>query len=144
MSDSILAIEAKSGRVVWAYQAQSGDAWNAACAFGRRWSCPDPEGPDTDFGGTTALAEVDGRELLFAGHKSGLLHALDPDTGDVFWRFATAREFQTLRGRTTRGGGIEGTAGAMLANGMRFVSSGYGQAQRPGNALIALAPEAPE
>ncbi len=247
MSDSILAIEAKTGRVVWTYQAQAGDAWNAACAFGSRWSCPDPEGPDTDFGGTTVLAEVDGRELLFAGQKSGLLHALDPDTGalvwkvrvagggpeagirfglaarggvlfvpstdeskpsqkrtprpglfavaardgqllwsrlgktlcgdrercvgamsvpplamrdavlasdvegrvhafdprtgDVFWQFDTTREFEALSGRTTRGGGIEGTAGPMIANGMLFISSGYGQAQRPGNALIAMAPE---
>ena len=30
---------------------------------------------------------------------------------------------------------------AMLLLSLLFVSSGYGQAQRPGNALIALAPE---
>ena len=248
MSDSILAIEAKTGRVVWSYQAQAGDAWNAACAFGSRWSCPDPEGPDTDFGGTTVLVEHEGRELLVAGQKAGILHALDPDTGalvwkvrlarggpeagirfglaardgvlyvpsadegaaerlgmsarpglfaiavgdgapvwsttgealcegregclgamsapplamrdvifasgvegwlhafdprsgEIFWQFDTTRAFTTLLGETTRGGGIEGTAGPMLANGRLFVSSGYGQAARPGNALIALAPQ---
>ena len=40
-----------------------------------------------------------------------------------------------------RGGGIQGTAGPMVANGRLFVSSGYGQAQRPGNALIAFGVE---
>jgi polyvinyl alcohol dehydrogenase (cytochrome) len=247
MSDSVLAIDAKTGRVIWAYQAEVGDAWNAACAFGSRWSCPDPEGPDTDFGGTAVLIEQGGRELLIAGQKAGVLHALDPDTGalvwkarvarggpeagirfglaarqgtlfvpstdqggakrlgmearpglfaidaadgspiwsrtgealcaesrdcagamsapplamrevvfassvegrlfafdqgsgEILWELDTTREFTTLLGRATRGGGIEGTAGPMYANGRLFVSSGYGQAQRPGNALIALAP----
>lgn len=246
-SDSILALEIATGRIAWTYQAQAEDAWNAACSFGTRSSCPDPEGPDTDFGGTTMLVDVDGRELLFAGQKAGILHALDPATGrlvwkktivrggpqggirygmaslegvlfvpamvegdeqgagrealpglqalsardggvvwqasgaalcaerkpcvgiigspplaseevvfaagvdgvvyaldrargDVLWQLDTAREWTTLRGGTTRGGGIQGTAGPMVANGRLFVSSGYGQAQRPGNALIALAP----
>lgn len=245
MSDSILALELRTGRVVWTYQAQAGDAWNAACSFGSRTSCPDPEGPDTDFGGTTLLAQLAGGDRLFAGQKSGLLHALDPATGrlvwkkrivrggpqggiryglssregvvfvpsmsegdefgenrealpglvavsgesgdvvwqtrgsalcagrercvgivaapplataevvfaaavdgvvyaldrasgEVVWQFDTAREFSTLHGDTTRGGGIQGTAGPMVANGRLFVSSGYGQAQRPGNAMIAF------
>ena len=247
MSDSILAMDLRTGRVVWSYQSQAGDAWNAACSFGSRVSCPEPEGPDTDFGATTMLVSHAGRELLIAGQKSGMLHALDPgtgelvwktrvshggpqagirygmasrggtlfvpsteesghrldeitgkpgvhalsvqdgsvlwsaspadlcdgrdpcdgatvipplaladailvggidgmlyalgrETGDVIWRFDTARRFTTLLGRETRGGGLAGTAGPMLANGRLFVSSGYGQAQRPGNALIALAP----
>ena len=247
MSDSVLAMDWRTGRIVWTYQAQAGDAWNAACSFGSRTSCPDPEGPDIDFGGTTALVQLAGREILLAGQKSGMLHALDPATGkpvwmkrivhggpqggiryglasregvvfvpsmaqgdehgenrenlpglfalsaadgavvwqakgsalcagrepcigivgapplatadvvfttgldgavyaldrksgEVLWHFDTAREFTTLLGRKTRGGGIQGTAGPMVANGRLFVSSGYGQAQRPGNALIALEP----
>ena len=42
---------------------------------------------------------------------------------------------------TAQGGSIYGTVGPMYANGRLFVSSGYGQAELPGNALIALAPE---
>jgi len=246
-SDSVLALEFETGRVAWTYQAQAQDAWNAACAYGTRTSCPDPEGPDVDFGGGTMLVEVGGRELVVAGQKAGVVHALDPATGrlvwkkaivrggansgirygmasrdgvvyvpsmveqddqgvwldeapglyalgaergdvvwhasrsalcggrtaclgmvgapplatdevlfaagvegvvyaldrargDVLWQFDTARAFTTLLGRETRGGGIQGTAGPMVANGRLFVGSGYGQAQRPGNALIAFAP----
>jgi hypothetical protein len=81
------------------------------------------------------------RDVVFASGVEGWLHAFDPGSGEIFWRFDTTRAFTTLLGETTRGGGIEGTAGPMLANGRLFVSSGYGQAARPGNALIALAPQ---
>ncbi len=253
-SDSILAMDVETGRVVWSHQAQAGDAWNAACLWSvsDQVGCPTPVGPDIDFGATTMLLERDGREVLVAGAKSGLLHAFDaekgtllwkrrvarggpedgirygmatrdgvlyvpstdarddPDhgatarpglfaissadaeaepiwsvdrkslcggstrcddaigapplvmeelvfvgasdgvlyaldraTGDVLWQMETAREFATLRGEKTHGGSLYGTVGPMYANGRLFVSSGYGQAELPGNALIALAPDAP-
>jgi len=251
-SDSVLALDPRSGRVVWVYQAEAGDAWNSACLhqLTSQPSCPDPEGPDTDFGATTLLLDLEGEELLVAGQKSGELHALDPATGalrwrtrvarggaeggirygmatrdgvvyapstdtgsearagmsarpglfaysaadgrplwstdgarlcagregcegavgapplamadvvfigsldgmlyaldrrtgEVAWSFDTTRTFTTLLGRPARGGAIQGTAGPMFANGRLFVSSGYGQASRPGNALIVLAPPGP-
>ena len=82
-------------------------------------------------------------EVVFAASLDGVLYALDRHSGDRLWRFDTARDFKTLSGGSTRGGGIAGTAGPMYANGRLFVSSGYGQAQRPGNALIVFAPEPP-
>jgi polyvinyl alcohol dehydrogenase (cytochrome) len=69
-----------------------------------------------------------------------VIYGIDRLSGEVFWNFDTARSFDSLAGRKTRGGGIAGTAGPMVANGRLFVSSGYGQAQRPGNALIAFSP----
>lgn len=247
-SDSILAMDLETGRVVWSHQAQAGDAWNAACLWGvaEQVGCPTPVGPDVDFGATTTLVEIDGRETLVAGAKSGVLHAFDAETGalrwrrrlaqggaedglryghatldgihyvpstdmrddpergsgarpglfavssedgaelwsvdretlcpergackdeigapplvmdevvfvgaldgvlyaldrasgEVLWQMETARPFTTLRGTTTEGGAIYGTVGPMYAGGRLFVSSGYGQAERPGNALIALA-----
>jgi polyvinyl alcohol dehydrogenase (cytochrome) len=40
-----------------------------------------------DFGASLILGKLkDGRELLFAGQKSGTLWALDPATGKVVWR----------------------------------------------------------
>jgi polyvinyl alcohol dehydrogenase (cytochrome) len=107
MSDSILAMETRTGRIVWTYQAQAEDAWNAACVFGNRTSCPDPEGPDTDFGATTMLLELEGRDLLVAGQKSGMLHALDPATGELVWKKRVARggpEAGIRYGMATQGG----------------------------------------
>ena len=77
-------------------------------------------------------------EIVFAAAVDGVVYALDRASGAVLWHFDTARDFATPKGGQTRGGGIQGTAGPMVANGRLFVSSGYGQAQRPGNALIAF------
>ena len=44
-------------------------------------------GPDYDFGAAAILAtHSSGKELVIAGQKSGEVHALDPDTGEVVWQ----------------------------------------------------------
>ena len=52
-------------------------------------NCPDPAGPDYDFGQGPSLFKTthDGKkvELLGAGQKSGIYWALDPDTGEIVW-----------------------------------------------------------
>jgi polyvinyl alcohol dehydrogenase (cytochrome) len=119
----VFALSAADGVVVW--QAPG----SALCADHQ---------PCVGIVGAPPLATPD---VVFAAAVDGTLYALDRKSGEVFWHFDTAREFETLLGRTTRGGGIQGTAGPMFANGRLFVSSGYGQAQRPGNALIAFGRE---
>ena len=99
--------------------------------------CAEPGDCDDEIGAPPLVME----ELLFVGAIDGMLYGLDRASGEVLWRFETARTFTTLRGTPTEGGAIYGTVGPMYANGRLFVSSGYGQAERPGNALIALAPE---
>ena len=94
-----------------------------------------------DCQGAVAVPPLVMSEVVFAAEIDGVLHALDRETGEMLWSFDTTGRFSTLLGEETRGGGISGTAGPMYANGRLFVSSGYGQAQRPGNALIAFAPE---
>ena len=118
------ALSAKDGRVVW----QTNGA--ALCA---------ERSPCVGIIGAPPLATD---EVVFAAGVDGVVYALDRASGAVLWQLDTSGEWSTLRGGTTRGGGIQGTAGPMVANGRLFVSSGYGQAQRPGNALIALAPRA--
>ena len=49
-------------------------------------NCPDPMGPDVDFGAATVLTRtLSGRPLLLAGQKSADVHAVDPDTGALVW-----------------------------------------------------------
>lgn len=89
--DSIVALDIETGAVRWATRALPYDAWNVNCipGFGDPNSCPDPEGPDYDFGQGPMLFSVKlqgkAMELVGAGQKSGMFWALDRDTGAVVW-----------------------------------------------------------
>ena len=86
-SDSIIAVDIDDGNVRWVMQATANDAYSMGCSIPGHPLCPDPVGPDHDFGAPPILATLrDGRELLFAGQKSGEVHALDPETGARVWR----------------------------------------------------------
>ena len=85
-SDSIIALDLKTGEKRWVFQALADDAWNAACLGGGA-SCPRENGPDFDFGASVILVERKQGDLLLAGQKSGEVFALDPDrNGAVVWR----------------------------------------------------------
>jgi polyvinyl alcohol dehydrogenase (cytochrome) len=78
-SNSVLAMDLKSGRIVWSWQVASGDAWNVGCMIGID-SCPANSGPDFDIGSSIVLGKLaGGEERLFVGLKSGLALAIDPD-----------------------------------------------------------------
>ncbi len=88
-SDSILALRMETGEVAWRFQATKNDTWNLACMSAtNRENCPDPLGPDLDFGISPIVATLpDGRQVLVAGQKSGVVWALDPDQGGkVLWQ----------------------------------------------------------
>ena len=87
-SDAIIALDIETGDLAWSFQATPEDAWNMACLpVSPGQNCPDPPGPDLDFGMSPMLVErPDGREILVAGQKSGTVWALDPDDdGAVLW-----------------------------------------------------------
>ncbi len=88
-SDAILAIDLETGELAWSFQGTADDAFTIACGpFGRVGpNCPDPAGPDLDFGMAPILVErPDGKQILVAGQKSGVVWALDPDAGgDLLW-----------------------------------------------------------
>jgi polyvinyl alcohol dehydrogenase (cytochrome) len=91
--DSILALDSSTGSILWATRAIPYDAWTVDCIpfFGSGDNCPEPAGPDYDFGQAPALFKVKpaggGKpvELVGAGQKSGQYWALDPDSGAVRW-----------------------------------------------------------
>src|ERR1700722_2292673 len=85
-SDAIIAFDANSGDLAWARQITSGDAYTVACPNGI--NCPKSHGPDLDFGSSAVLASLpNGKHLLIAGQKSGVVTALDPDHGgEIVWQ----------------------------------------------------------
>jgi polyvinyl alcohol dehydrogenase (cytochrome) len=91
-SDALLALDLKTGRIAWSYQAVGKDAWNVACGASDKTNCPPENGPDYDFGAGAVLAHAsDGRDYVLAGQKSGLLYAVDPDSGKLVWKTRVGR-----------------------------------------------------
>lgn len=86
-TDAILALDLKTGAIKWSRQMTEGDAWNMACGSPNPINCPEPEGPDFDFGQPPILLSLPGGgRALVVGQKSGQVHALDPDAqGRVLW-----------------------------------------------------------
>ncbi|RYZ29440.1 MAG: dehydrogenase, partial [Sphingobacteriales bacterium] len=84
-SDAIQAIDMKTGKLVWNFQGTSDDAYNSACPV--FVNCPEKAGPDLDFGMSPMLVKTEaGKELLVAGQKSGVVHAISPDDGKMVWQ----------------------------------------------------------
>ena len=85
-SDAIIAFNAGSGELAWTRQVTSGDAFTLACPNGV--NCPKSHGPDFDFGSSAVLATLsNGRRILVAGQKSGMVTAVDPDHGgEIVWQ----------------------------------------------------------
>jgi len=90
--DSIVALDIRTGAVRWATLALPYDNWNVNCldiGIPVAGECPDPAGPDYDFGQGPSLfsAKIGNRprDLVGAGQKSGKYWTLDRDTGAVVW-----------------------------------------------------------
>ena len=92
-SDAILALDLATGRLVWSFQATRQDAYNMACGVQLGANCPAPHGSDVDFGQSPLLTTLpDGREILVAGQKAGIVYGLDPDRrGAVVWQSRVGR-----------------------------------------------------
>lgn len=87
LSDAIVALDLKSGRIAWSRQFTPGDVFSGACPS-KAPSCPDGPGPDFDFAASPILTtRPAGGDIILAGQKSGVVHALDPDKqGAILWQ----------------------------------------------------------
>ena len=75
---------------------------------------------------------------VFAGGLDGHIRAYSTNDGQILWDFDTVQEFETSNGILGKGGSIDGP-GPVIANGLVFVNSGYGQfGQIPGNLLLVF------
>lgn len=92
-SDSVMAVDMKSGKVLWYYQAQANDAFLGGC-FGpeKTDNCPKENGPDLDIGNSPVLRNLPGgKSIVVAGTKDGKVFALDPDKkGAIVWQMKVA------------------------------------------------------
>jgi polyvinyl alcohol dehydrogenase (cytochrome) len=83
-SDAVQAIDMKTGKLVWNFQGTKGDSYNLACPFFT--NCPEIPGPDLDFGMAPIIVKRnDGKDILVAGQKSGVVYALTPE-GKLIWQ----------------------------------------------------------
>jgi polyvinyl alcohol dehydrogenase (cytochrome) len=100
LSDAVVALSMDSGRIVWSKQVTKEDVFNGQCGSGGT-NCPATLGPDFDFGSPAVLTTLpNGRDLLLAGQKSGVVFAFDPDKrGEILW--------ETRVGKGGTGGGIQ-------------------------------------
>lgn len=89
-SDAILALDMETGAIKWSFQGTPDDAYNAAClawmGMPDKPGCPDNPGDDLDFGASVMLVDAGPRDLLLAGQKSGMVYALEPETGALAWK----------------------------------------------------------
>jgi polyvinyl alcohol dehydrogenase (cytochrome) len=87
-TDAILALDLKTGKELWHYQAESGDAFMGGCNGAQRTdNCPKVNGPDQDIGNSPILRDMPGgKSVIVFGKKDGTVTALDPDNkGAVIW-----------------------------------------------------------
>lgn len=92
-SDSIIAVDLKTGERRWSRQIHANDAWNNSCMYKNHPNCPSQRGMDQDIASSIMMVDVgEGRQILLAGSKSGVLSAVDPDqNGALLWQAKVGR-----------------------------------------------------
>ena len=75
--------------------------------------------------------------VVFTGGWDGILRAVDT-AGNVIWSYDAKQDFETVNGVVANGGSF-GPAGAVIANGMVYVASGYVGIQQGSQGNVVLA-----
>ncbi len=114
-TDAIIAMDLKSGAVRWMKQVAGADNWAMGCLpkNPNNPSCPGELGPDYDFSASPVLVHSQGRDLLIAPQKSGMVYAFDPDKqGEIVWQH-----------RFGKGSGLGGQWGLAVEGERFFIGS---------------------
>jgi polyvinyl alcohol dehydrogenase (cytochrome) len=145
-SDSIMAVNMDTGKVLWWRQARADDVWHGGCVQsvpgrtppaggagpgpGRgnqipypKDNCVEKTGPDWDYSASPNLATLpDGRTVIVASPKQAVVRALDPDKkGETIWEQDIARGIGGGAGETVFGGAVDSQYvyfGLQLGNGL--------------------------
>jgi polyvinyl alcohol dehydrogenase (cytochrome) len=115
----------------------AGGAGLAALRLGtgeKVWSFTAPQG-----GGALGAAPTVIPGVVFEGSGSGRLYAVSSVDGKQLWEFDTSKEYPTVNKVPAHGGAIS-VSGAVVVDGMVFISTGYAisSAQAGGNILLAF------
>ncbi len=108
-SDAVVALDLKTGEILWSFQAVENDAWMVGCVPVTTENCPKDLGVDFDFGSSPILFSAqNGRQLLLATPKSGTVYALDPDRkGEVVWSVSLSEKTAPNNGQIAFGGATD-------------------------------------
>ena len=132
-SDAVMALDMDTGKLLWSVQDHENDVWHTGCpalnfglppnfpvrpgqAAGRGpqppppdYYCPETRAPDWDMATSPILRTLaDGRTVLVAGQKSGIVWAHDVDKkGAVVWKQDVARIVPSAGGEIIFGGAAD-------------------------------------
>jgi len=110
-TDSVLALDMKTGKRLWWQQIYKNDSFIVGCAgAGFTENCPKVVGPDWDIPMSPMLTALpDGRTLMIFGTKPGDIFALDPSRkGATVWRTNAVSESATGEALRAKGAGNRG------------------------------------
>ena len=109
-SDAAMAMDLKTGKVLWSFQAVPDDPFIVGCFPGTtNENCPEHLGPDYDIGASPILLNMaQGHRLLLVTPKNGMVFALDPDRqGAVVWKLNLADHPPATNGLIALGGAAD-------------------------------------
>jgi len=139
-TDAIVAIDIKTGKLLWTYQADANDVFMGGCGNPRSEACPTPMGPDLDIGNSPILKTLpNGKRVLLTGTKRGHLIALDPDNKGTLLYRVTANNGVAIVPSTPPPAGRGGGGGSIVWGGAADAQNAY--YGLGGTGLVALKPD---
>ena len=86
-SDAVIALDLKTGKMLWSQQVFPRDVYNFGCLTPEKLNCPADPGKNVDIGSAPMLKSLGGsRSILVVAAKSGVAYGIDPDQkGKVVW-----------------------------------------------------------
>jgi len=98
-SDAAVALDLKSGKLLWSSQFDKEDIYKIECGTPPRANCAEPTVPEFDLGASPILVQPrHGKRVLLLGQKSGLVYGVDPDAGGKLLWYQRAGEGGLLGG----------------------------------------------
>ncbi|MCP2257790.1 polyvinyl alcohol dehydrogenase (cytochrome) [Streptoalloteichus tenebrarius] len=111
---SLFALDPATGRTLWETKHPAN-----GCSTGGAAGHPDV----CALANTPAVTTSPG--VVYEGSADGKMRAYSAENGRVLWEFDTIRDFQGVNGLPGHGQGISGGGGAVVADGVLYVNSGY-------------------